>query len=234
MGVVLIKNNKGGVGKTWITLQLAAYKAMCKNKKILILTSDSQNNILNFAGVKTDTTKKGLEDYLQGKNYTVTKLRPNLFFLHLQGYKIKKDFENKFKEAIKEFKKEYDEIIIDGSPVLELDNVFIDVAEHIVIPTFLDAITTNSILSMFRKININKIRAIIPNRVGRTKIESDYYQFLDDKLKKTGIFLSFPISQSSIISKLIDKGTILWESKIKRLEYVKDIFISIWGEIENE
>jgi len=27
MGIILVKNNKGGVGKTYITLQLAAYKA---------------------------------------------------------------------------------------------------------------------------------------------------------------------------------------------------------------
>lgn len=37
MGIILVKNNKGGVGKTYITLQLAAYKALIKNKKTLIL-----------------------------------------------------------------------------------------------------------------------------------------------------------------------------------------------------
>ena len=46
MGIILVKNNKGGVGKTYITLQLAAHKALIKNKKTLILTSDSQNDVL--------------------------------------------------------------------------------------------------------------------------------------------------------------------------------------------
>ena len=56
MGVVLVKNNKGGVGKSWIALQLAAYKALRKNEKVLILTSDSQNNILNYSGTKVENT----------------------------------------------------------------------------------------------------------------------------------------------------------------------------------
>jgi len=76
MGIILVKNNKGGVGKTYITLQLAAHKALIKNKKTLILTSDSQNDILKFAGIKVDDTSKfGLEDFIEGKSYKIKKLR---------------------------------------------------------------------------------------------------------------------------------------------------------------
>ena len=57
MGVVLVKNNKGGVGKSWIALQLAAYKAF-QNEKVLLLTSDSQNNVLNYSGIKIEDTNK--------------------------------------------------------------------------------------------------------------------------------------------------------------------------------
>ena len=143
MGVVLVKNNKGGVGKSWIALQLAAYKAF-QNEKVLLLTSDSQNNVLNYSGIKIeDTNKKGLEDMLEGKKYELTKLRPNLFFLHLQDYKVKGNLDEKFKKQINNLKKEFKHIIIDGSPVMNLDNVFVDVAEHIIVPTFLDSVTKN-------------------------------------------------------------------------------------------
>ena len=126
MGVVLVKNNKGGVGKSWIALQLAAYKAF-QNEKVLLLTSDSQNNVLNYSGIKIeDTNKKGLEDMLEGKKYELTKLRPNLFFLHLQDYKVKGNLDEKFKKQINNLKKEFKHIIIDGSPVMNLDNVFVD------------------------------------------------------------------------------------------------------------
>ena len=234
MGVVLVKNNKGGVGKSWIALQLAAYKAF-QNEKVLLLTSDSQNNVLNYSGIKIeDTNKKGLEDMLEGKNYELTKLRPNLFFLHLQDYKVKGNLDEKFKKQISILKKEFKHIIIDGSPVMNLDNVFVDVAEHIIVPTFLDSVTTNSILNLLKKTDISKIRAVIPNRVGRTAIEKNFYTFLKDKLTRSGIFLSVPIAQSSIILKLIEKGTLLWERKSKKLDDIKNIFIKVWGEIEDE
>ena len=234
MGVVLVKNNKGGVGKSWIALQLAAYKAF-QNEKVLILTSDSQNNILNYSGIKIkDTNKKGLEDLLEGKNYELTKLRPNLFFLHLQDYKVKGNLDEKFKKQINILKKEFKHIIIDGSPVMNLDNVFVDVAEHIIVPTFLDSVTTNSILSLLKKTDISKIRAVIPNRVGRTKIEKDFYTFLKEKLNRSGVFLSIPIKQSSLILNLIEKGTLLWERRAQELEQIKNVFIKVWGEIEDE
>ena len=234
MGVVLVKNNKGGVGKSWIALQLAAYKAF-QNEKVLLLTSDSQNNVLNYSGIKIeDTNKKGLEDLLEGKNYELTKLRPNLFFLHLQDYKVKGNLDEKFKKQISILKKEFKHIIIDGYPVMNLDNVFVDVAEHIIVPTFLDSVTTNSILNLLKKTDISKIRAVIPNRVGRTKIEKDFYTFLKNKLTRSGVFLSIPINQSSIILKLIENGTLLWERRSQKLDDIKNVFIKVWGEIEDE
>ena len=233
MGVILIKNNKGGVGKSWISLQLAGCQAY-KNKKVLILTSDSQNNILNFAGIKADTSKNGLEDMLEGKAYSLVKLRPNLFFLHLQGYKLKKDYEEKLKEAVKEWEREFDYIVIDGSPVLGLDNIFMELAEHIIIPTFLDKVTTNSVVQMLRTVDLNKIRVVIPNRVGRTKIEKNCYSFLDERLKKLGKLLTMPISQSATITKLIDTGSLVWDSKSSKLNFIKGIFEEVWREIENE
>ena len=234
MGVVLVKNNKGGVGKSWIALQLAAYKAF-QNEKVLLLTSDSQNNVLNYSGIKIkDTNKKGLEDMLEGKNYELTKLRPNLFFLHLQDYKVKGNLDEKFKKQINNLKKEFDHIIIDGSPVMNLDNVFVDVAEHIIVPTFLDSVTTNSILNLLKKTDISKIRAVIPNRVGRTAIEKNFYTFLKDKLTRSGVFLSIPINQSAIILKLIENGTLLWERRSQKLDDIKNVFVKVWREIEDE
>ena len=235
MGVVLVKNNKGGVGKTWIALQLAGYKALIENEKTLILTSDSQNNILNYSGIKIqDVNKKGLEDMLENKGYSLTQLRPNLFFFHLQGYKLGKNRDEKFKSKIAELKKDFKNIVIDGSPVLGLDEIFIEIADHIIIPTFLDSVTSQAILNMIKNTEISKIRAVVPNRVGRTAVEKKWYSFLKEKLVRTGIQLAVPIAQSSIILKFIEKGTLLWESRSQKVNEIKSVFEKIWKEIDDE
>ena len=72
------------------------------------------------------------------------------------------------------------------------------------------------------------------NELITKKLEKEYYDFLNQKLGVQGIYLSFPIPQISLISKLIDNETLLWESKAKKLDYIKGIFINIWKEIDNE
>ena len=57
--VFLYKVNKGGIGKTFLTAQTGHGLALL-GKKTLILTSDSQNNILNFMSKEKVEVKKGL------------------------------------------------------------------------------------------------------------------------------------------------------------------------------
>ncbi|MGK4199385.1 AAA family ATPase [Fusobacterium sp. HC1336] len=64
--VILVKANKGGVGKSWLTLQLAHATAL-KDKQVLIITSDSQNNIPRFAGIKENNFENGLEYWITKK-----------------------------------------------------------------------------------------------------------------------------------------------------------------------
>ncbi|MDK4486138.1 ParA family protein [Fusobacterium necrophorum] len=235
--IVLVKNNKGGVGKSWLALQLAAYQAY-RGNIVLILTSDSQNNIFNFAGYKKPekSKMKGLEDAIRGENPIWYQLKENLFFLPLKGSHLKSTDKENFKKYIAMIKKEFnfDYIVIDGSPVMYLDNEFMEVADDIIIPTFLDAITTDSVLSILKNVDFNKVRAIIPNRAGRTKLEKLYYENLKNNLKGSGILLTIPIAQSSMIGKLIEKGKTVFESKSKHLDFMKSTFRDIWDVIEDE
>ena len=51
--IILVKNNKGGIGKTFVSINLADYLSKIKvdgeKSKVLILTDDSQNNILMYS-----------------------------------------------------------------------------------------------------------------------------------------------------------------------------------------
>ncbi|KYM45705.1 ParA family protein [Fusobacterium necrophorum] len=235
--IVLVKNNKGGVGKSWLALQLAAYQAY-RGNLVLILTSDSQNNIFNFAGHKKPekSKMKGLENAIRGENPVFYELKENLYFLPLKGSHLKSTDKENFKKYITVLKQEFNwgYIVIDGSPVMYLDNEFMEVADDIIIPTFLDSITTDSVLSMLKNVDFNKVRAIIPNRAGRTKLEKLYYENLKNNLKGSGILLTIPIAQSSVIGRLIEKGKTVFESKSKHLDFMKSIFRDVWDVIEDE
>lgn len=208
--VILVKANKGGVGKSWLTLQLAHATAL-KDKQVLIITSDSQNNIPRFAGIKENNFENGLEYWITKKNGTYLELRDNLYYIPLTTMNIPdKDIDN-FRDFIKVIKKLFDYIYIDAIPVLSLDDIFLEVADQIVIPTFLDSVTTSSITNMLRKAEYSKIKAIIPNRATRCKVEKEYYKKLVETLVDTSIFVSYPISQSAIISRLIEEGNTLFD-----------------------
>ena len=231
MSIVLVKANKGGVGKSWITLQLGHGLAL-KNKKVLILTSDSQNNILDFAGVSS--TNVSIDKWLKNESAELTKLRSNLYYLSLTSPYLTAEEEIKLETFINVAKVQFDYILIDSTPVLGLDKKFVEIADKIIIPTFLDSVTMGSITTLMDTIDpLTKVKAIIPNRVGRTKLEKDYYTYLKEIIPEQ-IYLSVPINQLATISKLIDTSNTIWESKNKQARNLQNVFTEILEVISDE
>lgn len=222
---ILIKANKGGVGKSWITLQLA-HKAALDGNKVIIITSDSQNNILDFSG-NGSLTPLGLDEWLTGGNGGFTELRKNLYYIPFHSTMLPEELEVRFESFINILKEEFDYIFIDSTPVLNLDKKFIDLADEVVIPTFLDQVTIGSITTLMAQIDPkNKVKAIIPNRVRRNKIEKEYYENLKNTVSQN-IFLSVPIKQSSFISKVIDEGKTIWEYRAKEAKALQELFLQV-------
>lgn len=222
---ILIKANKGGVGKSWTTLQLA-HKAALDGNKVIIITSDSQNNILDFSG-NGSLTPLGLDEWLTGGNGGFTELRKNLYYIPFHSTMLPEELEVRFESFINILKEEFDYIFIDSTPVLNLDKKFIDLADEVVIPTFLDQVTIGSITTLMAQIDPkNKVKAIIPNRVRRNKIEKEYYENLKNTVSQN-IFLSVPIKQSSFISKVIDEGKTIWEYRAKEAKALQELFLQV-------
>lgn len=236
--VILFKNNKGGVGKSLLTFWTAhaitsqMMKSEDEKFKILILTSDSQNNILQFAKIK-HTFGKGLEEYIEHGNGELIRLRENLMYIPLTSTKIKSTFENKFLKLIDIFKKQYDFIFIDGSPVLELDNIFVKASDSIIIPTYLDTVTNTGVINLINSIDTNKIAAIVPNRIGKSKKEKGYYEEFKNALSEYTL-VTKPINQIPMIRDLTEKGKTIWETKSAKMLDTKKVFIEIVGAIIND
>lgn len=222
---ILIKNQKGGVGKSLIAFWLA-HGLTLKNKTVLLLTSDSQDNIPTFAGKSKEAKEmsKGLESWIINGIGDMLELRKNLDYIPLKILNIKQEDSFKFKNFIEIMSKKVDYIVIDASPVLELDDIFIECADKIVIPTFLDEVTTTGIFNFMKKIGLNKIKAIMPNRTHHTRLERIYYSELFSAFEHTNIILTVPIKHSAEIAKLINTGKTLWETKIKILDPVRSEF----------
>lgn len=225
--MIAFKNNKGGVGKSWITLQVGHALVTLFGYKVLIITSDTQNNILLFAGIDTKPGA-GLESWVANGQGDLIRLRKNLYYIPLSpGSETSKKFKSNLKKTISDLKQEYDFILLDPNPTLRLDKEFTDEADYFIIPTFLDQVTSQSMLNIIDDIDKRKIKAIIPNKYTNTKKEREYYSNLKEIFDNFDIYLSFPISQSAEIGRLIDKGKTIWDVNNQNVAPFKKIIKDI-------
>ena len=229
--VILVKANKGGVGKSWITLQIAHALAL-KGKKVLIITSDSQNDIPRFAGVKDLKFEKGLEHWIKYSTGNTLILRENLYYIPLTDTFIPDEDIKGLKNVVEALKERLDYIFIDSTPVLNLDDAFLELADQIIIPTFLDSVTSKNIRSLLEKLELKKVKAIIPNRATRCKIEKEYLDALVSSLNGTEIVVACPINQSAVISRLIEAGKTLFDDLKPASEKFRNIFLEVLEVIE--
>lgn len=229
--VILVKANKGGVGKSWITLQIAHALAL-KEKKVLIITSDSQNDIPRFAGIKDMKFERGLEHWVKHSTGNYHVLRQNLYYIPLTDTFIPEEDIKSLKRVVEALRERFDYILIDSTPVLNLDDAFLELADQIIIPTFLDSVTSKNIRSLLEKLELKKVKAIIPNRATRCKIEKEHLEKLISSLKGTEIVVACPISQSAVISRLIEAGKTLFDDPKPASEKFRKIFLEVLEVIE--
>ncbi len=221
--IFLIKNNKGGVGKSFLTSQLAHGLSLL-DKRVLILTSDSQNNIFDFFGSDMPSYDGGLKSWITKGEGDLIRLRENLFFIPLEESSFG-NLKEKFNIFIEKMKQEYDYILIDSVPTMKIDEMFISVADKFIIPTIADKITSRMLLEYIEGIEINKVHSIIINKYIQTKIQSEWKEFLEKNLE--GKINLFAIKQLSEIEKLIEKGKTIFESESYLLSETQKNIIQI-------
>lgn len=237
--VILVKVNKGGIGKTFLTAQIAHGLALC-NKKVLIITSDSQNNILNYMYPGKKEISHGIiSDVLKKEGVTIN-LRENLDFIPLESNKLTSTFIERFHSWLQNKKEEYDFILIDSVPTMKIDHEFLMAADKIIIPAFCDEATIEGVLNLLEDIDIKKVIAIQINKFKRRVIEMKYKEYLEKNLKDTDILFPEPILDTSFVESMLEKKKTVWEYKNKIANDIQDtlikiihrIIIEIEGEIE--
>ena len=197
------------------------------DKKVLIITSDSQNNILNFLDKNDSDVSNGLiKDVLYGKGEYI-KLRKNLYFLPLENARFGKIFLEKLKEWLDQKRREYDYILIDSIPTMKIDEEFVNLADYFVIPAFFDEATTQGIVNLITEIDKDKIIAIQGNRYRKRKIENKYKENLEKLIKQTNIMMNEPIPDLSFILTMLDNKKSIFEYSNIKIKEVQKIFVKL-------
>ncbi len=129
--IIAIANQKGGVGKTTTSVNLAASLGALE-KKVLLIDADPQANASSGLGINVDAVEVGsyqvLEHTKSAKEAIVPSNAPNVDVIpaHIDLVAIeielvdKDDREYMLKKAIVDLKSDYDYILIDCAPSLGL------------------------------------------------------------------------------------------------------------------
>ena len=213
--VITIKVGKGGIGKTFITTQLAVGLAVEWGVKVLIITSDPQNDVLGmcFPSGKEPEYSGGLKTWVTKGDGDIVCLRENVDFIPLEDSIFGNTFKSKFSKFIELMRCKYDYILIDSMPMMAIDKYFHKEADSVIIPLFGDKFTINGAIKVMEEIGFEKILALIFNRFDNTIEQKNQWERVKNYIEGTNILMTNPIKRLSYIQNMTASGKTIWDNR---------------------
>ena len=245
--IITVKVEKGGIGKTFFACSIATGLAVT-GQKVLIITTDPQNNVLDMLlpveeketedqviyysfddkEIQIDNKTKGLKYWLKNGTGEIINLRENVDFIPLESsLENNKKFEDNIGKILYSLKDKYDCIVIDSVPTKRVDQVVLNYTKRLVIPCAGDRVTVKGVTRIIKDLGADKVSAIVFNKYLNSVIEKDYYEAVKKSLEGSTIFFPEPIKELSAIKQIVFKNKSIWESLDQRLVEVQNVFKAI-------
>ncbi|OGL99002.1 chromosome partitioning protein ParA [Candidatus Uhrbacteria bacterium RIFOXYB2_FULL_57_15] len=226
--IVSVVNQKGGVGKTTTTLNLAAYLAEI-GKFVLVIDLDPQANATSGLGIAHAELPHGIYEGLIGER----SMRDVVMATSHQGLKVipatqalsgasvelvnVEEREHYLRKALLEIRNDYDYILIDNPPTLGLltinglvasDSVLIPVqAEYYALEGLGQLMNTVNLVKENIKPELSVMGAVITMYDSRTRLSNEVlqelYRFFPDKIFRSVIPRSVRLAEAPSFGKTI-------------------------------
>lgn len=174
--IIVIANQKGGVGKTTTAVNLSACLAL-ENKKVLLIDFDPQTNSTTSLGFKSSNIEFSIFHVLMGsKKISEVTINTKIEGLDLVASNIglvgiEKNFyvgnkagrELVLKKRLEEVKDKYDYIIVDSPPALgPLTINALAAADSVIIPIQCEFYALQGLTQLLKTINMLKTNGVNP------------------------------------------------------------------------
>ncbi len=170
--ILAIASTKGGVGKTFVAVNLAATLKKFFGKEVLVIDGNisAPNLALNIGIVNPSIS---IQDVINNKDLNLEHAIEKTRFFDLIGGRVGQEVENKefdLKEALGNLKNIYDYIIIDTSPNMNWETkMALDSADEIILVSNPDYFSVSNLMSLLGRIKKEekeeKLKGIVLNRI---------------------------------------------------------------------